>query len=59
MSFGFKHARAQYNYFPERTRAGGVGEVRSTDPKRPQVKESRPGNKPGSKRPYSAERPHR
>lgn len=45
MSFKFK-SKAQYNYHPERTRPGGVGEVRQPDDRRPREFGSRPGKPP-------------
>ena len=51
MSIHFKKARAQYNYYPEWTRPGGSGDVRSYDSKRPQPRQSRPKNKPADRYP--------
>ena len=54
MSFGFKHAKAQYNYQPDRTRPVGPGDIRSPDPKRPMPKGHHPGKPvkgPSAKRP--------
>lgn len=49
MSYGFRYIKAQYNYFPERTRPGGIGEVRCPDPKRPGA-DSKPGERRGDSR---------
>lgn len=47
--------RAQYNYYPERTRPGGVGEVRQPDTRQPWPQPDRPGHKPY----YNPRRPRR
>jgi hypothetical protein len=46
---------AQYNYYPERTRPGGVGEVRQPDTRQPWPQPDRPGHKPY----YNPRRPRR
>jgi hypothetical protein len=51
MSWRIKNGRAQYNYYPEWTRPGGTGDVRSYDSKRPQSRQSRPKNKAADKYP--------
>jgi len=54
MSFGFKHAKAQYNYAPDRTRPDGPGGFRAPDPKRPMPTKHHPGKPlsgPSARRP--------
>jgi hypothetical protein len=55
MSFAFKHAKAQYNYHPERTRPDAPGAVRQRDDRRPREWGKRPGQPmagPSTRKPY-------